>query len=60
MKTAVRLIKDVDISPSVKLKSGVTGIIEHYCGNGYVIVIAKSLFYSIPIDAIEFIEYLNP
>jgi hypothetical protein len=58
MKTIVKLIRDVEISPSLKLKSGTKGTIEHYCGNGYVIAIMEdNRFYSIPIDAIEAVEY---
>jgi hypothetical protein len=58
MKTTIVLIRDVDISPDFKLKAGTKGVIEHYCGIGYVIAIMEdNRFYSIPIDAIEAVEY---
>jgi hypothetical protein len=60
MKTTIILIKDVVISPDITLKSGTKGVIEHYSGNGYVIAMVEdNRFYSIPIDAIEFVNYLS-
>jgi hypothetical protein len=59
MKTKVRLIRDVSISPSLELKAGDIGIVEHYCGNGHAIIVVNFRFYLIPIGTIELIGHFE-